>query len=98
MLILLKVILELPYILDQPVQSFEELRIFMRDLIEATIYLHDNRIFYRDFKRSNLRWNGKHLVVLDFDCAVFLKGSIVGNVGTDGYKAPGLISRLGNFL
>ncbi len=81
--------MEFPFVHDQPVASFGELIIVMRELVEASIFLHNKGIFYRDFKHSNLRWDGRHLIIIDFDCATFLTAPVVGNVGTDGYKAPG---------
>jgi serine/threonine protein kinase len=64
--------------------------VFMKQLAEAMNYIHQCGIYYRDFKRSNLRFDGVSLTVIDFDCAQIFdpQHPPCDKVGTKGYRAP----------
>jgi serine/threonine protein kinase len=88
--------LELPFLSDVEIASVTELQKFMWQLMEAAEFLHRNEICYRDFKRSNVRFNGHSVFLVDFDCAISFKQlesyleakREFPRVGTKGYMAP----------
>jgi serine/threonine protein kinase len=91
------VLLEMPFKEDRPVGSDEELKDFSRQLVEVIVFLHQQGIYYRDVKRSNIRWDGKHLVLIDFSCSMNYQDASnypsKAVVGTRGYMAPEVLDK-----
>ena len=86
------ILLEFPYIENRSIETEEELRKFFYQLVDTMNFLHNQGIFYRDFKRDNILWDGQQLTLIDFNCSMFYKSNAdypsKENVGTKGYKAP----------
>jgi hypothetical protein len=85
--------LELPYLPDVRVASVEQLRSFAGQALEAGAFLHEHGVIYADFKRANMRWDGRDLTVIDLDaCIVPAEASDASKLprhfGTYGYRAP----------
>ena len=91
------VLLEMSYKINQQIKSGEELKIFSRQLIEIMLFLHDNGVYYRDFKPGNIRWDGNNLTLIDFNCSMLYKDAADyptrSCVGTKGFMAPEVLDR-----
>lgn len=88
-------VLVMPFVEDCDTQSEAEMREFSRQLFEAIALLHSANILHGDVKRSNLRWNGRELRLIDFDLALdlsVLQGAVRGPFGTVGFRAPEVCS------
>lgn len=56
----------------------------------AVNFLHSNNIIHRDIKPSNILFDGRRVILIDFDLSTFYKPERghTANVGTTGWKAP----------
>lgn len=84
-------LLALPYLPDRAIKSIAELSLLAANLAEALDYLHSNGYVHRDVKRSNVRFDGEHAYLLDFDLAARWRPGdhpLQGSPGTDYWRAP----------
>ena len=85
-------LLEFPFIENFQIESNRELKAFTYQLVETMMFLHENGIYYRDFKRDNILWDGQNLTLIDFSHSMIYKDNenypTKACVGTKGYKAP----------
>lgn len=82
---------------DQAPLSEEEIKLIMRQLLEALRYLHSHKICHRDVKPDNVMYDRKsaRIWLIDFGVSKLwmeknVRKEMLTNTGTPDYKAPEL--------
>lgn len=85
------------YLPDEPVRSFDELKLLACGLCSALQALHSAGYVHRDVKRRNIRHSGKNTWLIDFDLAAPCSYSdrLYSVVGTEQWQAPEMLSGCG---
>lgn len=70
----------------------DEIRVYMRQLLETIAMLHKHGMVHRDIKHSNVLWGEKkrQICLIDFDLVTFTSGDTkhTAVLGTDVFMAP----------
>ena len=74
-------------------------RTYFRQLIEGIEHIHSQGVAHLDLKLENLMMGEDfNLKIIDFDHAQPIKDNVIRSKGTNGYRAPELISKTGSNL
>lgn len=76
----------MPFLQDVDPQNMIELKSFARSLLKAVEKLEKKGWCHGDIKRSNIRWNGERVTLIDMEMSQRFGDRVVGH--TKGYLAP----------
>jgi len=65
------------------------------DLLKTLSYIHSRNVVHLDLKPANILFNGKSVVVIDFERALFQKNLYEADIGTGSYSPPEIHYALG---
>lgn len=80
---------------DSSLSHMNNVKVYMKQLLESLEYLHNHGIIHRDIKTSNILWNlnKMKITILDFDLSTFGQNAThTRYVGTEGYIAPEILT------
>lgn len=69
--------------------QYNDIEVFMYQLLQGIDFLHEHSIIHRDIKPSNCIWDGTSVHIIDFDIAIWdIHPGCCSVAGTNGFIAP----------